>query len=81
MVSTYVHVQSLSIPSTPAHRRSHDDKLVFGDEVADAAFFCCGLGAGVGLDVEFEGGGEGDEEGEEELHDYCEHVGGTAVMC
>lgn len=71
--STYMHVERLAISSVPAHGGRDDDELVFGDEVADAAFFARGLGTGVGLDVELQGGGEGEEEGEKELHGDGEH--------
>lgn len=64
---THVHVQHLSISSLPADGGGDDHELIFGDEVADTAFFALAFVAGVGGDVEFEGGDEGEEEGEEEV--------------
>ena len=61
-----MHVESLSIAAVPTDCGCNDDELVFGDEVADAAFFARRLVARMGLDVEFEGGDDGEEEGEEE---------------
>ncbi len=61
-----MHIQRLPIASIPAHRRRYNNELVFGDEVADAAFFAQGFVAGVRLHVEFERGDEGEEERKEE---------------
>lgn len=66
VIATYVHVQCLSIASTPAHRCRHDNELVLGDKVPDASFFACGFMTRVGLEIELEGGDERDEKGEEE---------------
>jgi len=72
--STYMQIQRLAIAPVPAHRRRHDDQLIPGDEVANAALFARGLVTGVGLDVELEGGDERKEEGEEELKREGRHV-------
>jgi hypothetical protein len=75
LVSTYVHIQCLTITSASADRRSHNDQLVLSDKVPNASLFACRLVARVGLDVEFESCNEGQEEGEKEL-ECKEHVDG-----
>jgi len=50
-----VDVQHLPIATAAADNGGHDDELVLGDEVADAAFLAGRFGAWVCLDVELEG--------------------------
>lgn len=81
-MSTYVHVQCLTITPASTNCRSHNDQLVLRDKVPDASLFARRLVARVGLDIEFESCNEGQEKGEKEL-EYEEHIDGRrqeAVM-
>jgi hypothetical protein len=69
-----MHVQCLTVSSTAAHSRSHDDKLSISSKIPNTALLAGGFMARVGLDVEFQRRDQWKDKGQEQLQ--CQHQGG-----